>query len=126
MEDLDAFVAASLDGRDVEDPPPKLRLVTTVARDRILEVGDDTGPLDLRSKNLRCDETRCASDVLGRFAWLSGVLRFDRYLAEDPPRVVVQYDVPATDVDVLIRAVYDLLNALGDPLYENQLGIDRR
>jgi thiol-disulfide isomerase/thioredoxin len=125
-DDLDAFVTASLAGRDVDEPAPKLRLVTTVARDNILEVRERDGVVDFRAKSLRCDEMHCASEALDGLAGRPGVSSIDRRLTEDPPRVVVRYDSATTDAGAIVEAMVELLDALEDPLYENPLQVERR
>jgi thiol-disulfide isomerase/thioredoxin len=126
-EDMEAFVAAALTGRDVDEPDPKLRLVTTVARDRVLEVRDlARDRLDLRSKSLRCDDSYCADTSIDTIAAYRGVITVDRYMSEDPPRVVVTYEPQVVDADELASALADVLNQSGDPLYERPIEIQRR
>lgn len=65
-EDLmrEYFRAASL-GTDEADRPGPLRFVTTVARERALEVDPlDGGRVEFRSKSLRCDDAYCATPVV--------------------------------------------------------------
>ena len=124
---MQEYVRAASSGTDGADPPPKVRLVTTVARDHALEVRPSgRNAVDLRSKSLRCDESYCATPVIDALAHLDGVQGVDRMLSEDPPRILVTFDDARTGADAIASALAASLNQLGDPLYERPLEIVHR
>lgn len=118
------YVEAASIGADTPDAPSKIRLVTTVARDHILEVkslGD--GRIEFRSKSLRCDESYCSDAAVASFASSGGVLSIERHPEEDPPRIVVRFDAAVARAAALTQRLADQLNAHKDPLYERPLEI---
>jgi cytochrome c biogenesis protein CcmG/thiol:disulfide interchange protein DsbE len=124
---MQQYVQAALSGTDGGDPPAKVRLITTVARDHMLEVhalSPDT--IEFRSKGLRCDDTYCGAAAIAALERAGGTLRVERYLAEDPPRIVVTLDPSRTDEDRLTAHLADALRGLDDPLYERPLEIVRK
>ena len=118
------YVAASSSGTTTGEPPPEIRLITTVARDHILYVDDlGNGRVELSSKSLRCDDSHCAESAIEEFAENAGVQVVEQFVADDPPRVVVRFDegvLDAEDVALLLKAALD---ARGDPLYERPIEI---
>lgn len=123
-QELEAFVAAAASGQTAEAPETRIRLVTTVARDHLLEVRDaGDGRADLRSKSLRCDDSYCAAIVLNDLESASGIVAIERHTDEDPPRVLVAYDRDALDIEGVARMLAEALDAFGDPLYERELEI---
>ncbi len=121
------YLEAATAGTDGADPPKSLRLLGNVqARKHLLEVRDvGRGAAEFRSKSLRCDDSYCARGVLDALAKVPGVLEAQRFLAEDPPRIVIRFDAASTNLDALTSALTDLMNASPDPLYEQPLEIDR-
>jgi hypothetical protein len=118
------YVAASQDARDAGEAPPKVRLITTVAREHKLEyVNVSDGMAELRSKSLRCDDSYCADPIVDAFERTEGVRAVERRLSDDPPSITVEFDVAVTDAPELARALAAELNAGGDPLYERPLDI---
>jgi thiol-disulfide isomerase/thioredoxin len=123
-DDMRSFVSASFEGKVAADPAPRLRLVTTVARDRTLDVIERRdGRVELRSKSLRCDDSYCAGAAIDELASMRDVTEIDRATGEDPPRVVVAFDAAATDARSVAAALAEELERLGDPLYERPLEI---
>ncbi|MBI5283994.1 MAG: redoxin domain-containing protein [Chloroflexi bacterium] len=121
---MQEYVLAASSGTDGAEPPAKIRLITTVARDHTLEVrssGNDT--VDLRSKSLRCDESYCATSVIDALTEIDGVRGVERMLSEDPPRIVVTFDEARTSAGDIASGLVNALNALGDPLYERPLEV---
>lgn len=124
---MQEYVSAAVAGTNGPAAPPKLRLITTVARDHTLEVRPSGGDaVDLRSKSLRCDDSYCASHAIDALSHLDGVRRIDRMLSEDPPRIQVTFDPARTSADAIASALADSLNQLGDPLYDRPLEIVHR
>lgn len=124
---MQEYVRAASSGTDGAEPPAKIRLITTVARDHTLEVrpsGKDS--VDLRSKSLRCDESYCAGSVIDALTEIDGVRGVERMLSEDPPRIVVPFDEARTSADDIASGLANALNKLGDPLYERPLEVVRR
>lgn len=120
------YVEATFSSTTVDEPPPRVRLVTTVARDRELEAREiSDGVLQLRSKSLRCDDSYCSEPAVESFAAEPGVSRVERYLSEDPARIVVRFESP-TRSDALIERMAQALSELEDPLYERELEVVRR
>ena len=121
------YVAAASTGTTTGEPPTKIRLITTVARDHTLEVRTSgKGAVDLRSKSLRCDESYCATAAIDAISATDGVRGVERMLSEDPPRILVTFDEAGTSADDIASALADALNTLGDPLYERPLDIVRK
>ena len=126
-DDLQAFIAAATAGADAAEPAPKIRLVTTVARDHVLEVRDaGNGNADLRTKSLRCDDSYCAETAIAAIESNAGITAVTRFSGEDPPRIVVTFDDDALSLDDVALLLANALNALGDPLYERELQVERR
>ena len=121
---LREYLAAAQTGNDADEPPAKLRLITTVARDHTLEIFDRGGAtVELRSKSLRCDESYCSEEAIRAFARSAGVISIERRLSEDPASIVVEFDAAVTSAQALSEALAEALNAAGDPLYERPLEI---
>lgn len=118
------YVQAASDGETTEDPPPKLRLVTTVARDHVLEVETVEDGVEFRSKSLRCDDTYCAEPVIAELESRDGVESVRRYVDEDPPRIVVSFDASSLSQGELTDVLFEQLKAHADPLYERPLEVD--
>lgn len=118
------YVQAASAGDTAPSAPPRIRLVTTVARDHVLE-GTRVGAGEVRfvSKSLRCDDSYCSDAALAGLSSAAGVTSIDRHLGEDPPRIVVHFDASVTNVDALANALRDELNAHPDPLYERPLTV---
>jgi thiol-disulfide isomerase/thioredoxin len=126
-DDMRAFIEAASAGDTAQEPEPKIRLVTTVARDHVLEVrAAGNGTAEFRSKSLRCDDSYCAEDAIRAIEAILGVSGIERHTGEDPPRIVVAFDTSALSLDDLAMRAAGALNALGDPLYERPLEIQRR
>jgi len=119
---LEEFVASARTGADAAEPDPRLRVVTTVAREHTLEVRDRDGTLDLRSKSLRCDDSHCP-DVAGALAGLSGVTRLAAYREEDPARISVDFDSDVIGAQTIVDEFVRHLNEQPDPLYERPLEV---
>ena len=122
-----SYVRAASNGTTTDQPPTKIRLVTTIARDHTLEVrttGKDA--VDLRSKSLRCDESYCATAAIDAASTMAGVRSVEPSLTEDPPRIVVTFDAGATNADEIAKGLADALNKLGDPLYERPLDVVKK
>ncbi|MEX2245160.1 MAG: TlpA disulfide reductase family protein [Dehalococcoidia bacterium] len=118
---LREYVAAASEGTTAGEPPAKTRLITTVARDHTLVVRDlGDGRLEFASKSLRCDDTYCSDPAIAALADAGGTDVIERYLDEDPARIVVSSDAVREEV---AQALADALTALGDPLYERPLEI---
>jgi len=121
------YLTAAQTGSNTGEPPTKLRLITTVAREHTLEFFErDDGNLELRSKSLRCDESYCAEDAVDDFQRTPGVHAVERHLSDDPPGIVIAFDAELTDPETLAQALAAALNAAGDPLYERPLEIVER
>ena len=121
------YVRAASDGATTDEPPPKVRLVTAIAREHTLEVrANDSLTVDLRSKSLRCDESYCATAAIDAVSSMPGVRSTERSISEDPPRIVVTFDAGVTNADAIANAMTDALNKLGDPLYERPLDVVKK
>ncbi len=122
------YVAATAAGADGGDAPKSLRLLGSVeARRHVLEVrAAGAGAAEFRSKSLRCDDSYCAASTVDALAALPGIGSIDRYLAEDPARIVVRYDSGATSLDEVAQALAERMRAHADPLYEQPLEIERK
>ncbi len=118
------YLSAAQTGSDTGEPPSKIRLITTVAREHTLEfVEQGEGNLELWSKSLRCDESYCADAAVDAFERTPGVQSIDRYLAGDPPSIVVAFDADVTGPEQLADALASALSELGDPLYSRPLEV---
>jgi len=121
------YVEAAMSARTAPEPDPRLRIVTTVARDHLLEVDDlGAGRVALRSKSFRCDDAHCGAAAIDALDAAPGVLAIERRTAEDPPAVIITYEPSQTDVDALASLAKRELDAIGDPLYERTLEIVRK
>lgn len=119
-----SYVVAATNRTTTEQPPTKVRLVTTIARDHTLEVrATGKEAVDLRSKSLRCDEIYCAAEAIDVVASANGVRGVERSLSEDPSRIVVTFDAGVTNADEIANGLADVLNKRGDPLYERPLEV---
>jgi thiol-disulfide isomerase/thioredoxin len=120
---LDTFVTAVRAGDDAPEPDPKLRLVTTVARDHMLEVRRmGEGVIELRSKRLRCDDSYCAKDALNALAAVDGVEEVRATTPDDPPRISVRLRDDAS-AEAVVDAFVGALALHPDPLYERTLEV---
>ncbi len=120
------YVAAASAGDTAPDAPPKVRLITTVARDHVLQVhAMASDAVEFRSKSLRCDDTYCSGAALDALAASGGVISIDRFLSEDPPRIVVRFNAAATRADTVSQSLAAQLNVHADPLYERPLTVER-
>lgn len=125
-ENLRTMFAAAASGETAPEPDPELRLVTTIARDRLLEVRDTARDrVDLRSKSLRCDDSYCARDAIDAIRRAGGVLATDEFTSEDPPRIVVTFEPQVTDSGAIAEMLASALDTFDDPLYDRDLVITR-
>jgi thiol-disulfide isomerase/thioredoxin len=123
--ELDALLAAAHAGANAAEPEPRPRLITTVARDDVLEyerVGERV--VEFRSRSLRCDDSYCATPAIE--AWLArdGVRIVERRTDAMPPAIVVEYD-PADDAASLAEALAAELDAL-DAIYGRDIEVIER
>jgi thiol-disulfide isomerase/thioredoxin len=124
QERMEEYVAAAFSGVDITDTSGPLRFVTTVGRDRVLEVRRPGGDaVEFRSKSLRCDDGYCARDLVDRFARTEGVLAVERHLDRDPASILVHFDGDRTGVEALTDALARQLSEFGDPLYRQRLKV---
>ena len=124
-EALRDYLASASQGTDrPNDTSGPLRFVTTVARDRVLEVERlDDGRVEFRSKSLRCDDAYCAGPAVDVIARAQGVASVERHLDWDPASVVVTFDERETTVQTLVDLVAQRLLRREDPLYTRPLEI---
>lgn len=116
--------AAARGADQPDDATGPLRIVTTVARDHVLEVETlDDGRLALRSKSLRCDDAYCAAPAVDALAAAGGVLHVERHLDVDPAEIIVTFDTERTAEAELVDALVAALDGLEDPLYTRPLEI---
>ena len=107
-----------------DDQLGPIRLVTTVARDHVLEVRSlNDGRAEFRSKSLRCDDAYCAEAVVDAVAAAEGVLSVERQLGQDPPTIAVTFDPQRTDVRRLAAFVAGQIEEFPDPLYTRPLEV---
>jgi thiol-disulfide isomerase/thioredoxin len=126
-EDMHAYLRAATEGEDAAEPAPRIRLVTTVARDHTLEVDDQgNGRAQFFSKSLRCDDSYCAAGAINEALSGRSVDVVALAVDEDPPRLSVAFDESAITLDEVTQIVVDALTMLKDPLYERPLEIRER
>jgi thiol-disulfide isomerase/thioredoxin len=125
-KDMRAYLDAARSGDDALEPEPQIRLVTTVARDHILEVDNlSDGRVDFRAKSLRCDDSYCATDAITKALNVPGIVFAELRSGDDPPRLKVGYDGTITLHEVT-SLVAEVLSELADPLYERPLEIVKK
>ncbi len=118
------YLRAAQTGTAPAESPPPLRFLTTVARERVLEVERlGSGRAEFRSKSLRCDDSYCAEPVIGALEDSEGVVSVERHLSEDPPRVLVTFDEDALSEDALVDLLVDALERAEDPLYASPIDV---
>ncbi|MEX2159684.1 MAG: TlpA disulfide reductase family protein [Dehalococcoidia bacterium] len=127
-EALREYLASATRGTDQpDDRSGPLRFVTTVGRERVLEVKTlDGGRIEFRSKSLRCDDAYCAAPVVDAISRTQGVVSVERHLDLDPAIVVVTFDQRETAVETLVYLVAQALMRREDPLYTRPLEIQYR
>lgn len=113
------YVAAAMSGATDAETPFKLRFITPVeSREHTLyarRASDDT--LILASKRFRCDDTYCASDVIGNLPKVPGVVSVDVNASVDPPSITLSFDPGTITAESIVDAVAALLRETDDPLY---------
>lgn len=118
------LASASRGTNQQDDRSGPLRFVTTVGRERVLEVDElDDGRVEFRSKSLRCDDAYCAAPVVDALSRSPGVVSVENHLDWDPALVVVTFDERRTTVAALTDILSQELEQYKDPLYTRPLEI---
>jgi cytochrome c biogenesis protein CcmG/thiol:disulfide interchange protein DsbE len=126
-EQMEEYLAATVAEQNAGDPTGPLRLVTTVARDHVLEIREPSADeVEFVSKRLRCDDSYCADAVIDALAAANGVLSIERRLQADPPAVLVRFESGLTTVQALTDVLTSRLEEHEDPLYDSPLQIEQR
>jgi hypothetical protein len=125
-ETLGRYVEASIDAVPGGEPPERIRLVTTVPREHVLEVSldkDEASKVLFVSRRFRCDDDYCANHLIPAIEALSGVLTAGLTSREDEPALVLEYESESTLLEGIVAGVADALRSLDDPLYTRELEI---
>jgi peroxiredoxin len=118
------YVRAASAGADAVEIRGPLRLITTVARDHVLEVETlGSGRIEFRSKSLRCDDSYCAKPAIDAFVRSAAVELAEEHLDSDPPAVVVTFDERTTSTRDLASQFAANVVSL-DLLYERPITIE--
>jgi peroxiredoxin len=122
-QSLREYAMAAVDAVPPPERTPPLRFVTTVARDRVLEVEDlGGGRVEVRSKSLRCDDSYCARPLADELRDFPGVHSVAADLGADPAELRLQVDT-ALELHALAEHIAERLEALDDPLYTRPIEI---
>ena len=119
---LEALVDAAIASRPAAEPPPALRTVSTIPRERVLGVmraGDNE--LVFSSRSLRCDASYCAADIASRLqdpaveqaSLTGGVER----------RLLVRFRTEDGAAARIVSAVAGILAEQRDPVYDQPLQV---
>lgn len=116
---LTQLADAAIDARPAGPIPPVLRLISTIYRERTLDVKTiAAGQLRFESRSLRCDISYCADSTLEALRQNAGIRSVTRL---HDTAVAVEFDVEQYRAEQLIEAVVELLNRSDDPVYKSEL-----
>jgi len=121
---LEAYIDAAIQASPPGAFPDSLRLLSTVMRDRVLQVTKrGTGSVEYTSRSLRCDNRYCANDAIAALKDAPGItsVRLDTKRAY--PTLSLRYDSKATSEQAVTDAVVRALTAIDDPVYTTPLEV---
>jgi peroxiredoxin/copper chaperone CopZ len=119
-----SFVQAAVDAATAGDPAPTIRLITTVPRERAVEVRyPGPGKVQFVSRSLRCDATYCAAGAAEALRGLPGVRSVAAGFAGGKPSMTVEFDRAVTDAASIREALLADLQRRSDPLYTGPITV---
>ena len=120
---LNAFLDAAIDARPAGEPPVVLRTISTIPRQRVLEVERDGDEIVFTSRSLRCDTSYCAESAIDEVAGHLGLEVVEARYSDTRPSVTVRYQPSAITEEQVIDAIGHALGSLDDPVYLTELRI---
>lgn len=122
-ETLAEYVIAAIDAVPSGPPPERLRIVTTVAREHVLDAYQDEDAALVRfvSRRFRCSDDYCFEEALTPIREAPGVLAAGLRSAQPEPELIVNYDPDVIEAQGVIDLVARTLAAYEDPLYTRDL-----
>ncbi len=125
-ETMQRYVQAAIEAAPGGEPESRIRLVTTVPREHVLDVQLDeaaTNRVIFTSRRFRCDDSYCAGPIQERILAIEGVTEATLESQPISPSLAVTFDAALIDFDTVVVAVADALRAVEDPLYTRELEI---
>jgi peroxiredoxin len=122
---LNTFLDAAIDARPPGDIPVLLRTISTIPRERILNVSREGSLLSFSSRSLRCDALYCAEPAVRELAKHLGLSLVEAAFRDSAPTITVEYDAAAITAEQVTDAVSEALRLLADPVYTGEMRIVR-
>ena len=123
-ERLNAYLDAAINARAPGDLPVVLRLISTIPRDRTLEVDvKSEHELKLTSRSLRCDAGYCAEPALGSLKALAAIGEVDARLEDANPSINLHFDPAKLTREQVVDAIVQALESLEDPVYQGPVQV---
>jgi len=121
---LEAYVRAAIEAKPPGAFPETLRLISTVPRERVLQVTKrDKDRVELSSRSLRCDARYCAQEALASLKTAKGIISLRLEAGRAQPVLSLRYDAAVLSEHEVIQAVVKALEAHADPLYQGALEV---
>ncbi len=124
-ETMERYLRAAIEAVQASDEAPRLRFVTTVPREHVLEVlPGDGGRVLFRSRRFRCDDTYCArAAIASGLRSAAGVRSFEWGTDPNSPELFVSFDPTDASLDAIVNAVAGTVREVPDPLYTRELEV---
>lgn len=125
-ETMDGYVQAAIDAVPGGEPPDRLRFLTVVPREHVLEVfpdADNAGRVRFESRRFRCDDEYCGDPAVEPLADVDGVIAVDIRSDDATPSVTVTFNPALIEIDDVIATVADALRGYEDRLYTRDLEV---
>ena len=123
---MDRYVQAAIDAVPGGEAPFKIRLVSTVPREHVLDVlpdEEDPGRVLFASRRFRCDDGYCGRPAVEAIAELDGVVDFNLRDGATPPSLTIAFEPDIIDLDELVALLAEALSQHPDPLYTRDLEV---
>ncbi len=121
---LERFVNSAIASSPPGEIPVVFRIISTIPRERVLNVETTRGAVVFTSRSLRCDASYCAEPVLEELKQRPGVTSVAAKGKDGDVQVTVRFN--GTTAEELVSALKALLEARPDALYEGPLEVRYR
>ncbi len=125
-ETMERYVRAAIDAVPGGEAPRRLRIVTTIPREHVLDVRSDLGEAGrvlFVSRRFRCDDGYCADAVADQISAVAGVTGVDLRSEAEPPALSLAFDPQVIELDAAVDTVAEALRGYPDPLYTRELEV---
>ena len=125
-ETMERYVQAAVDAVSGGEPPARLRFLTVVPREHVLEVlpdADEPGRVLFVSRRFRCDSVYCGRPAVERLRATAGVSEVVLHGEGAAPALAVTFDAEVIALDEVVAVLADALRSHEDLLYTQELEV---